>query len=190
MPDDASILAAKPGPDDPLGQLRACHRKLEARLEALGEVAHVLAAGVPAERRAAVVEALGAAIAHFDGPGAWHLADEEQSVLPRLLAADPGAAEAVALLAPEHEAIEAGWADLKPALEALRDAVAAGEPTPGTWLHRLEAQLPGYLALYLRHHAAEETTIMPRVRAALGPEALAAIGAEMQARRGGDRRAG
>ena len=188
MADEASILAAKPGPDDPLGQLAACHRKLEARLDALAEVAAALRAGVPAERRQATAEALGAAIAHFDGAGRWHLADEEVSLLPRLLAADPDAAEAVAALAPDHEAIEAGWEDIKPALEALRDAVAAGEPTPKAWLHRLEAQLPGYTALYRRHHAAEETTIMPRVRAALDAETLSAIGAEMQARRGGDRR--
>lgn len=182
------ILAPKPGPDDPLGQLTACHRKLEARLEALGEVAKVLAAGVPAERRQATVEAIGAAIAHFDGPGAWHLADEDASLYPRLLAADPAAQAALDALKPDHEAIEAGWADIKPALEALRDAVAAGEPTPRNWLHRLEVQLPGYLALYRRHHAAEETTIMPRVRAVLDAAALAAIGAEMAARRGGDRR--
>lgn len=188
MTDEAPILAAKPGPDDPLGQLTACHRKLEARLDALAAVARVLAAGVPAERRQAVVEALGAAIAHFDGPGAWHLADEDDSLYPRLLAMDPAAADVLAALQPEHEAIEAGWDDLKPALAALRDAVAAGDPVPGAWLHRLEAQLPGYAALYRRHHAFEETTVMPRVRAALDAEALAAIGQEMRARRDQDRR--
>lgn len=182
MTDDSSLFAPPPGPDDPFGLLKACHRKLEARLDALAAVAARLAGG-EAGAPEALAEALGAAIAQFDGPGRWHLADEEESVLPRLLALDPEAGTLVASLAPDHAAIEAGWAELRPVLAGLRDALTQRQAADPALVVRMQGLLPPFTALHHRHHQLEEAQVMPRAREALDAAALAAIGAEMRARR-------
>ena len=182
MPDDLPLFAPPPSADDPFALLKACHRKLEGRLDALAAVAARLAAGAPAEP-AAVADALGAAIAHFDGPGRWHLEDEEASVLPRLLARDPAAAALIAALEPDHVAIEAGWAELRAVLAGLRDGLAQGPSADPALVARLQALLPPFTALHHRHHEVEETRVMPRARAALDAAEVAAIAAEMRARR-------
>jgi hypothetical protein len=172
----SDIFTPPPCADDPFDLLKACHRKLESRLEALAVVAERLAAGTAGDK---VVEALNAGIKQFDGPGRWHLQDEEESVLPRLLAKDPAVQELIDALAPDHEAIERGWADLRPVLVGLRDTGGAD----AALVARLQALLPEFSALHFEHHRFEESQVMPRARAVLGVDDVAAIAAEMRARR-------
>ena len=56
------ILEAAPGPDDPLGMLKACHRRLEARLATLSRVVWYVVA-VPELKNLAILVSIFSAIA-------------------------------------------------------------------------------------------------------------------------------
>lgn len=182
MTDPAPLFAPPPGPDDPLGMIRACHRRLEARLDTLAHAATLLT-DAPGTRRAAAAGALAQAVRHLDGAARLHVADEELSIFPRLRAADPTAGALIAGLAADHQHIDAAWQALRPVLEALRETLDADHTPDPALVARLRTLLPPFSAAHHRHHAHEEQEILPRAVAALDASALAAIAAEMVARR-------
>jgi hemerythrin-like domain-containing protein len=168
--------AAAPGFDDPLGMLRACHRRIERQLATLDRlVRHLPAHGCDAAARAAAAGIL----RYFDMAAPHHHADEEESVFPRLLAAAPAAGPLVARLEAEHGHLAETVAQVRPALVAL----AAGEPAalPEAWVAAMAAA-------YGAHIAVEETALLPLAQRALDAATLALIGGEMAARRGVDPR--
>ena len=63
----------------PLEHLKACHRRIEERLETLERIAENLDT-----RREEAAAALERVFAFLDSSGALHTADEEESVFPRL----------------------------------------------------------------------------------------------------------
>lgn len=184
MADQTSLFQPPPGADDPLGMLVACHRRLEARLEGLVEVATVLA-DAPGTRLEAATSALARAISQLDVAEPRHVEDEEASLFPRWRAADAGADAVIAALEADHHAIEDGWRALRPTAVALRDALAAGTAPDPALVAELRARAPGLAEAHRAHHAREEAEVLPRAAAALDAAALGAIGAEMAARRGG-----
>lgn len=151
--------------DDPFAQLLRSHRRLEERLAELEGAADRLARGEDAEARRVIAEVLG-----------WlgraikrHEEDEERSLFPRL-AGDATLAPLIARLTDEHRA-----------QDALAAQLAAGGPAVAV------AETARRLARsYAAHVALEETALFPACRARLSPADLAAIAAEMSARREGD----
>lgn len=144
---------------DPFVQLERCHRRLEEACDALGPATET-------EDRA-TLEDVAAFLARQIRR---HEDDEDESLFPRL----------------------AGNAELKPALERLtrehqhhaelqsrfRQALEAG-----AWVD-LRAVSDELVRAYRDHIALEEGTVFPAARAALGPDDLAAMRVEMDARRG------
>ena len=144
---------------DPFVQLERCHRRLEEACDALGPATET-------EDRA-TLEDVAAFLARQIRR---HEDDEDESLFPRL----------------------AGNAELKPALERLtrehqdhaelqsrfRQALEAG-----SWVD-LRAVSDELVRAYRDHIALEEGTVFPAARAALGPDDLAAMRVEMDARRG------
>ncbi len=185
MTDPTPLFTPPPGPDDPLGMLRACHRRLEARLDTLGHVADLLA-GAPGTRLEAAAGAIARAISHLDGAARLHVEDEEVSLFPRLQAADPGATAVIAGLATDHAEIEAGWRALRAVLEAIFAALEVGRAPEPVLVDRLRALLPPFAAAHQGHHAREERELLPRAEALLDARALAELADEMQARRQGE----
>jgi hemerythrin-like domain-containing protein len=165
---------AAPGFDDPLGMLKACHRRIERQLATLDRLRrHLPDHGCDADARAAATGIL----RYFDTAAPHHHADEEESLFPRLLAAAPAAGPLVARLEAEHGVLAERVARLRPALAAL----AAGHPA-----ELPEDRVNAAAAAYTAHIAAEETELLPLAQKALDAAALATIGAEMAARRGVD----
>ena len=154
--------------EDPLHQLERSHRRLEERLDNL-------AAAV----RGGDVVALRDVCAFFARQVLRHEQDEEQSLFPRLLGAEPPAAirALVERLRVEHAEHEA----LRQRLENATDGVDRGhEGADREILSVSEAIARAYRA----HIAEEESQLFPAARAALTPADLEAMAKEMGERRG------
>ena len=162
--------------DQPLDHLSACHRRIEQRLDTLERAAPVLW-----ERREEALQAIRNAFTFLDGNGALHTEDEEASLFPRLEPKlDAGQAAFVAELEAEHEAAHELYGALR---EVAARVEAAAEPDAG--LEAEYARVVGeFCALYRRHIQNEDSRLIELSRAVLSGEELAAIGAEMKARRG------
>ncbi len=165
--------AGAPSFDDPLGMLVACHGRIERQLDTLQRLAaHVPVHGADRDAQAAAR----AILRYFDNAAPNHHADEEASVFPRLLARTPSARDLVAALERDHHAtFDANWRRLRPLLAGIASGQRDSLP-PGL--------VREVRAAYEAHIALENDTLIPLCADALTPEELAAIGAEMAARRG------
>ena len=140
---------------DPFEMLLRCHRRLEEEL-------HALAIG-PTRAQAEV------AIGFIDRALRRHEDDEEQSLFPRLRAPE------LASLAPLLTALHEQHREQAALVEQLRAAV---DPLA------IEAAATALQAAYANHIVAEENELFPAAQHALNAEAVAAMAAEMEARRG------
>lgn len=171
MPHDPFAANAAPGFDDPLGVLRACHRRIERQLATLNRLRrHLPEHHADADARAAAT----AIMRYFDTAAVNHHADEEQSLFPRLVVAAPDVRILARQLEREHEALAARWARLRPLLSAIAARASAYLPVKDVEL---------FCAAYAAHIAREEGELLPRAEQVLAAKDLAAIGAEMAARR-------
>lgn len=159
------------GFDQPFDMLLACHERVQRSLSLLLRLqAHVATHGADDQARDAARDVL----RYFDLAGPKHHEDEELHVLPRLRAA--GLGELADRLAADHAEMARQWAALHPPLEA----VMAGS---GRTLDAVACQ--AYADLYAGHIAAEEGQAFPVAAQQADAAALAAMGAEMAARRRG-----
>ena len=163
--------AAAPGFDDPIGVLRACHRRMERQLATLSRLCrHLPENHADADARTAAA----AIMRYFDTAAANHHADEEATLLPRLRGARPDLAGLCSEIERDHVALGERWQRLRPRLAAV--AVGRSGFLP---LREVEA----FRADYAAHIAKEEATLLPRAKEALDEAMLAEIGEEMAARR-------
>jgi len=168
------LLAAHGAPSfgDPLGMLRACHRRIEKQLATLDRLQrHLPEHGHDEEAR----NAARAILRYFDTAAVNHHADEERSVFPRVVAIAGREGQAlVSDLEREHRALDVQWARMRPLLVGI----AAGQ--------RANLSPRGVLELrqaYERHIALEENVLIPLVESMLEADTLRTIGEEMAARR-------
>ena len=164
---------------DPFAMLEASHRRLEERLAELERAALDLLDPAKADGAVATLHEVAA---YFERSVVRHEADEEASLFPRLA----GAAELAPVLgrlAAEHREHEALHHELS--------AVVENEALAGTALAQALGSVVGRLhGAYARHVTTEEREVFPVARRLLGADALAAIAAEMDERRGGGGRGG
>ncbi len=156
------------GFDAPFEMLHACHERVLRTLDLLLRLqAHLAAHGADVQARDAARDIL----RYFDLAAPAHHADEERHVLPRLRALQQHAlADRVQA---EHRDMDARYAAIRPGLWAL--AQDGRVPATGLW--------SAFAALYRAHVALEESLAYPPAAAGLDGPALAAMGAEMAARR-------
>jgi hemerythrin-like domain-containing protein len=158
----------EPRPDDAAAMLLHCHEKIRTFAKLAIDAAS--AVNAPASERA---DAAAKVHRYFTVALPLHVADEERSIRPRLLAAAPTPAivEALATMAKEHSQHE----DLILELVPLWQASAADLARTISAAQRLEELLRAHLEM-------EEATILPALRS-LPAEATRAIQDEMRARR-------
>lgn len=173
-----TILGPAPGPDDPLGLLRACHRRLEARLDTLVRVFEVYGRREE-DRYDQAAGAIGMVIRHMQGAAKLHNEDEEFSLFPRLIEADPTLSGRLLALEAEHETTDELWASLRPVLQELSEGA---DPEPGL-VTRLMPRVEALVQGHRRHFQIEEAEVFQPAERLLSPEALRSIGEEMAARR-------
>ena len=170
-----ALLTIGPAPapefDDPLGVLRACHRRMERQLATLTRLRKHLPLH-HADQDARVAAA--ATIRYFDTAAKNHHEDEEESLLPRLLELDPALKPLVADLLRDHEELGGRWLRMRPLLTAV--AVGSSGHLP---VRDVDAFCDGYRA----HIAREEAQLLARAAEILDGATLAEIGAEMAERR-------
>ena len=158
--------------DEPLAMLVACHARMRKQLATLARLErHLPEHGCDADARAAAR----AILRYFDSAAVHHHEDEEDSVMPRILARVPEARALATRLAREHEELAERWRHLRPALSGI----AAGQRAVLSPRTVLDAT-----AAYDAHMALEEAELIPLAADVLSPDELRAIGREMAGRRG------
>jgi hemerythrin-like domain-containing protein len=161
-----------PGFDDPVGMLKQCHRRIEARLDSLPRIAAALREGRDEAR-----PALADVVAHFDNAGRRHTEDEEFSLFPRIAGDHTNAL--LARLENEHREHDAIYL----AFRAVSRKIIDDGPTPRL-VDELAQHTAALSAAYRDHIAVEEQHLFPAA-AVLDEAQLRAIGIEMRLRRGG-----
>jgi len=169
--------------DDPIGMLRACHRRIERALEAMARVAAREEAGtLDAQAR----EVLGATLHYFATGVPRHAQDEEESLFPRLreqLESSGAALSGLDALEEEHVAADAAHRELDRLGQELLDTGQFLDPWDRT---RFRALIRHLQALYSEHIRCEDDEILPLAASLLDSREQLAVGAEMAARRGID----
>jgi len=168
---------------DPIGMLGDCHRRIERFLSIIRKLASERH-GAPLNKQEQ--NALAASLTYFREAAPKHTADEEESLFPRMRAADP---VAIGTLFDRIDALES---DHRTAVTLHTDVDKVSQ----SWLSRGKLSLDeashlvalvGRLAtLYERHIALEDTEVFPTATRVLSASDRAAIGSEMAARRGLD----
>ena len=172
-------IGAKPdsGFDDPLGMLKDCHRRIERFLRVLCIAAPEASGRALSPEEAAAVAA---ALRYFREGGQRHNADEEESLFPRLRQARPeDSRDQIGRLEEEHRRTEA----LHERVETLYGRwmeTAALSSEEQTELVSATAELH---RIYGAHIELEESVVFPRAAEVLDTAAIAAMGAEFEARR-------
>ncbi|HEX3748878.1 MAG TPA: hemerythrin domain-containing protein [Bryobacteraceae bacterium] len=166
---------------DPIGMLGDCHRRIERFLFVLQKLGIERQGAALSEREQ---NAMSASLRYFREAAPKHTADEEESLFPRMRAADPASMRVL------FERIDALESDHKTAVRLHSEVGALGE----IWLRQgtlsLEdaarfSALTGQLAtLYKDHIALEDTEVFPTAATLLSSSDRRAIGTEMAARRG------
>jgi hemerythrin-like domain-containing protein len=162
---------AAPGFDDPIGVLRACHRRMERQLATLGRLCkHVPENHADTDARTAAA----AIMRYFDTAAANHHADEERTLLPRLRSARPDLSALCSAIEREHAELGDRWRRLRPRLAAIAVGRSGYLPL---------REVDGFRTGYATHIAKEEADLFDEAQAALDAAILAEIGEEMAARR-------
>jgi iron-sulfur cluster repair protein YtfE (RIC family) len=151
---------------DVVDALLACHRRIRSFLALAARVGQ---GGDPAQQ---VAEACAQIGRYFREAMPLHVADEEESILPRLVGRAGAVDDALAAMQEQHTAHEAHLAEL---------AAAVADPGARAGVAAAAAALEQVLAPHLD---LEEDIIFPGIRRLLSARELADIAAEMRARRG------
>lgn len=166
---------------EPIGLLSDCHRRIERFLNALQTVAEQARR---AELTVAQREGLRAALQYFREAAPRHTADEEESLFPRLAAAENPeartAAVRLAALEADHRRADLWHAEV----DRLGSLWLEQGTLPESDADHLRVLLAGLSGLYRTHIATEDLEVFPVADRTLSREAKLAVGAEMAARRG------
>jgi len=171
---DNSNLFPESAPDfsDPLGLLRACHRRIEGHCDTLLKLAdHIESNGVDGEAR----KAAGNIYRYFTRAAPHHHADEEQDIFPRLVRQSLKLAETIHALKKQHEELDAAWRAVEPYLERPGDIEDAAE------FRRLAQTMSD---AYRAHIETEENDLLEIASHILSSDDLKQIGYAMAERRG------
>lgn len=160
---------------DLFDSLAACHQRIRSFIELARVVAERADASPPE-----IADACVRVARYFREALPLHVADEEQSILPRL--SDPkvgeGCLQALRTMHQEHDDHVAPLAELVAACELL-----GAEPTENEARRRLGELVVSLQEAFERHLVLEETHIFPALRQHLTDADRAAIADEMRARR-------
>ena len=172
-------LLADPAPDfdQPVAVLKHCHGRIRKQLATLEKLlAHLPEHGADEQARQAAT----AVLKYFDKAAHLHHDDEEQDLLPMLLAVAKGEDAAtlqalVPVILQEHKDMDAMWQDLHEQLTGIADG--SGAQLPASIVRR-------FVQSYHGHMEREEGIVAPMALRLFGPDQMARLGGAMRQRRG------
>ncbi len=172
-------LLADPAPDfdQPVAVLKHCHGRIRKQLATMEKLlAHLPGHGADEQARQAAT----AVLKYFDKAAHLHHEDEEQDLLPMLLAVAKGDdAATLQALAPmilqEHKDMDAMWQDLHEQLTGIADG--SGTQLSASIVRR-------FVQSYHGHMEREEGIVAPMALRLFGPDQMARLGGAMRQRRG------
>ena len=161
---------------NPLEALKTCHARIRVECEKLGQLSGRVAAKDFGEESRAAATAL---MRYFDTAARFHHADEEDELLPRMMAAatlgrGSRLTRLVADIANEHREMDRIWKELRAGLQEI----SAGEQIPLDPL-----VVDRFIKLYASHITVEESNLFPLAEMLLSRNDLVEIGAAMAERR-------
>ena len=168
--------ALAPSYDEPFEMLHACHERVQRMLALLERLRrHVDAQGADEQARQAARDVM----RYFDQAAPQHHLDEENHVIPRLLASgDSSLIDLGRRLRADHRAMEAAWAGARPVLLSLAEG----------GIHQLDADahraLDEFTLLHASHIAAEDSAAFPAALGSMDAAAIRAMSQDMMRRRG------
>jgi pyridoxamine 5'-phosphate oxidase len=176
-----NTLLPDPAPDfdQPVAVLKHCHGRIRKQLATLEKLlGHLPGHGADEQAR----QAAAAILKYFDKAAHLHHDDEEQDLLPMLLAVAQGEdAATLQALAPvilqEHKDMDAMWQDLHEQLTAIAD---------GSGTHLSASIVRRFVQSYHGHMEREEGIVAPMALRLFGPDQMARLGTAMRRRRGLD----
>ena len=154
--------------------LKACHERIRSECDKLRQlVEHVQRHGCDEQAR----KAAEGVIRYFDTAARIHHEDEEEDLLPRMMAAatmsrGSSLTRMVADIATEHREMDRTWTEVRAALQE----VLANQPLD-------HLQVDRFIKLYRAHILMEESNLYPLAEMILSHQDLADIGANMAQRR-------
>ncbi|WP_322404452.1 pyridoxamine 5'-phosphate oxidase [Massilia luteola] len=174
-------LLSDPAPDfdQPVAVLKHCHGRIRKQLATLEKLlGHLPEHGADEQARQAAT----AVLKYFDKAAHLHHEDEEQDLLPMLLAVAQGEdAATLQALAPlilqEHKEMDGMWQDLHEQLTAIADG--SGAQLSASVVRR-------FVQSYQGHMEREEGIVAPMALRLFGPDQMARLGGAMRRRRGLD----
>jgi pyridoxamine 5'-phosphate oxidase len=172
-------LLADPAPDfdQPVAVLKHCHGRIRKQLATLEKLlVHLPEHGADEQAR----QAASAILKYFDKAAHLHHDDEEQDLLPMLLAVAQGEDAAtlqalVPVILQEHKDMDAMWQDLHEQLTAIADGSGAQLST---------SIARRFVQSYQGHMEREEGIVAPMALRLFGPDQMARLGGAMRRRRG------
>lgn len=172
-------LLADPAPDfdQPVAVLKHCHGRIRKQLATLEKLlAHLPEHGADEQAR----QAAAAVLKYFDKAAHLHHEDEEQDLLPMLLAVAKGEDAAtlqalVPVILQEHKDMDAMWQDLHEQLTGIADG--SGTQLSASIVRR-------FVQSYHGHMEREEGIVAPMALRLFGPDQMARLGGAMRRRRG------
>ena len=172
-------LLADPAPDfdQPVAVLKHCHGRIRKQLATLEKLlAHLPEHGADEQARQAAT----AVLKYFDNAAHLHHEDEEQDLLPMLLAVAKGEDAAtlqalVPVILLEHKDMDAMWQDLHEQLTGIADG--SGTQLSASIVRR-------FVQSYHGHMEREEGIVAPMALRLFGPDQMARLGGAMRRRRG------
>ena len=176
-----NTLLPEPAPDfdQPVAVLKHCHGRIRKQLATMEKLlSHLPEHGADEQAR----QAASAILKYFDKAAHLHHDDEEQDLLPMLLAVAQGEDAAtlqalVPVILQEHKDMDAMWQDLHEQLTAVAD---------GSGTHLSASIVRRFVQSYLGHMEREEGIVAPMALRLFGPDQMARLGTAMRRRRGLD----
>lgn len=170
-------LSTHPRRDPPglIDLLEACHQRIRFFIRLCTEVAR--RGDVPAAESA---RACADAVRYFREALPFHVADEDESIFPRLVGSSAEVDQALAVLRADHARQEAQIALLLGTLDEVRQ-----QPLDEGARGRLAAIAAPLETELEEHLLLEERTVFPRIQDVLSDEVQRSILGELRARRGG-----
>lgn len=174
-----NTLLPEPAPDfdQPVAVLKHCHGRIRKQLATLEKLlAHLPDHGADTQAR----QAAQAVLNYFDKAAHLHHEDEEQDLLPMLLAVAQGEDAAtlqalVPVILQEHKDMDAMWQDLHEQLTSIADG--SGTQLSSSIVRR-------FVQCYHGHMEREEGIVAPMALRLFDADRMARLGGAMRRRRG------